>query len=579
MKVLILALAVFFIGLQQIKAQIYNPIKVKGYNHDVIADGDGNSALATTTKEMDAISPSNYVLCTKQFANANGFQPANLYGLPNSGTFSVPGRKFQMAPFDSNNVLYLMAGESGILELVQPARYTDFSLLSMATEGDAQVSIRFQFSDGTTQLLNKTIEDWFNTIVPQTFSGYGRVKRKDGPINPGDYEAAQQGNPRFRNLDFVLPCEKTLVSLEVSNSGIIGNQSNRAFILAVSGLERTASPSITISTKDTSACLGQPMRFVSKPDSGGNSPQFAWRINDGPVLGTDSVFTSSILQDGDTVTCTLNSNAFCALPDTAVSNRFVVSLKPLRTPIAIVVPEDSIACEGEPLKFFVQTENCGDNPTFRWFLNNTQSSSTGANYTVPGIEAGDSIKCLVRTSETCLTIDRVLTIPVGIAVTPVIDLKAELPPVVLLGDPALKLIAQPATGQFSGPGVNQNQFDPINAGTGKHTLLVYVPENNCSDTLKKEIIVCNPVPTNLVIPSGEKANQVWTVESPGFSCSEKTEVNVYDRWGKEVKAFDNYLNDWNGSDLIPGCYFYRVSYSLLGRTNKLVKTGHITFMP
>ena len=110
-------------------------------------------------------------------------------------------------------------------------------------------------------------------------------------------------------------------------------------------------------------------------------------------------------------------------------------------------------------------------------------------------------------------------------------------------------------------------------------MLVYVPENNCSDTLKKEIIVCNPVPTNLVIPSGEKANQIWTVESPGFSCSEKTEVSVYDRWGKEVKAFDHYLNDWNGSDLIPGCYFYRVSYSLPGRTNKLVKTGHITFMP
>ena len=560
-------------------AQVYNPIEVTGFNHDVVAEGDGNSSLATTTKEMDALFPSNYVLCTRQFATANAFQPENLYGLPDSGRFSVPGRTFQMAPFDQNNVLYLMAGESGFLQLVQPARYTNFSLLALATEGDAQVSLKFHFSDGSTQTFIKTIEDWFNAIVPPTFSGYGRVKRMDGPIMAGNYEAAAQGNPRFRNLDLVLPCDKILESIEVTNTGFAGSQSFRAFILAVSGLEKKATPAVAISTSDTTACLGQPMRFTAKADSGGSAPQFTWRVNHGPAAGTDSVFTSSTLQDGDTVTCTLNSSAFCAFPDTVVSNKYVVRLKPLRSPLIRVIPEDSIACEGDQVQFRAETENCGDNPTYRWYINDGFFSLGSDHCTIPSISAGDSITCQVQTSEKCLTSNRVRALPVAIEVVPVISLSLNLPPAVLLEDIAFPLQTRPVAAEFSGPGVQGSSFSPQLAGTGRHSIQALVPGNNCSDTLMKEIIVCDLRPTSLVIRSGEPANRFWTTEKPGLVCSEKTEVEVYNRWGKELARFEDYKNDWDNSDLSPGCYFYKVSYSIPGRSEKVVKTGHFTIIP
>ena len=562
-------------------AQVYNPIQVTGFNHDVVAEGDGNSSLATTTKEMDAISPSNFVLCTKQFATANAFQPPNVYGLPDSGRFSVPGRTFQMAPLNQNNVLYLMPGESGTLELLQPARYTDFSLLALATEGDAQVSLRFQFSDGSTQLFNKTIEDWFNAIVPPTFSGYGRVKRIDGPINAGDYEAAQQGNPRFRNLDLVLPCEKTLVSIEITNNGPAGSQSFRAFILAVSGLERKATPSIQINTADSSACLGQPVRFTAKSDSGGSAPQFAWRINGGPVAGTDSVFISSSLQDGDTVTCTLNSSAFCAVPDTAVSNKWVVKLKPLLNPEAAIISTDS-TCEGGDVQYEATTLNCGENPSYRWYRNGLFTNVKTASYLLTDAASGDSVSCLIQTTETCLSTNSFSVKASPVKVIPVVDLKLDttnLKKAILLDQAGVPLKTEPPNAVISVDGVVSNEFNPGTAGIGYHKILAYIPDNACSDTLIKEVLVCDLRPTNLLIRSGLPENQIWTTERPGFVCSEKTEAMIYNRWGKEVKCFENYLNDWNAEELGPGCYFYRVSYTINGIKDSIIRSGHFSIFP
>ncbi len=57
----------------------YTPIPLSGFNQDVVAEA-GNSALATTTIEMDAISPSNSVIFSTAFASANGLSaglPAN----------------------------------------------------------------------------------------------------------------------------------------------------------------------------------------------------------------------------------------------------------------------------------------------------------------------------------------------------------------------------------------------------------------------------------------------------------------------------------------------------------------------
>ena len=59
----------------------YSPIGLGGFNQDVVAES-GSSSLATTTSELDAISPSNSVVYSTAFAAANGLTA----GLPATGT-------------------------------------------------------------------------------------------------------------------------------------------------------------------------------------------------------------------------------------------------------------------------------------------------------------------------------------------------------------------------------------------------------------------------------------------------------------------------------------------------------------
>ena len=64
-------------------SQSFTSIPLRGFNHDVIAEGNGQSSLAKTSLEMDAIDPSNFVMFSKQFAVANKMPPG--YGLPDNG--------------------------------------------------------------------------------------------------------------------------------------------------------------------------------------------------------------------------------------------------------------------------------------------------------------------------------------------------------------------------------------------------------------------------------------------------------------------------------------------------------------
>jgi gliding motility-associated-like protein len=414
--------------------------------------------------------------------------------------------------------------------------------------------------------------------VPPTFSGYGRVKRKDGPFFSGDYEAAPS-NPRFRNLDFILPCEKTLDSIGIQNNGPPGSESFRAFILAASGLERKANPRVSISSSDTTACAGQQIQIVAKADSGGLSPVFNWFVNGNPVSAQDSVFTSTTLQDGDSVICTLESSLYCAVPDSAISNVFVVKLEPLLNPLAQLVALDSLVCEGDPLKLRVKTQNCGNSPVFRWYLNGGFISLGDSLFTLPSYSGGDSVSCIVKVSGNCLSSDKTSSNSVSVPVQQAIVLQADLPASMLIGEDPVSLFTMPVTGTWTGPGVSENVFFPLEAGAGPKILRAYLPGNTCSDTLSKEILVLNLETTTLMLGTGLTANKYWTVEKPGLAYSEKAAVEIYNRWGKLVKSIDDYKNDWDGSDVGPGCYFFKVTYTIPGREEKITKTGHLTYMP
>ena len=82
--------------------------------------------------------------------------------------------------------------------------------------------------------------------------------------------------------------------------------------------------------------------------------------------------------------------------------------------------------------------------------------------------------------------------------------------------------------------------------------------NGCteaSDTLVvSNIAVADINIPNVITPNGDFANQYFEIDSRILGGS----LMVYDRWGKEVYQSLQYQNNWDGTDVAPGIYFYWV---------------------
>jgi large repetitive protein len=351
------------------------PIAVTGFNEDVVAEGTGNSALTTTTREMDAFTPSNFVMCTQQFATANAFTPSGTYGLPDNGAFTSGGRNYQLANYSGNNALYLLTTETGLLSLTTPSNFSSISIVGVGTEGIATISVTFNFSDGTTlNTGNQSYEDWFNGTNAVVLQGFGRVKRMTGPFTTVQYNGAPT-NPRFYSREFSLPCDKTLTSISFSNlSAATVTQSNRAFILAVSGVQ-SIPPPLPAANGATLCANNSTTLNVISPASG---VTYSWFNvpSGGSALATGTSFTTPSLTS--TTTYYLQATNSCtSTPRLAV----VVNVTPV--PANPTVNTTATLCSGATPTVTVQSPIGG--LTYKWYSTCPAGTvlSTGTSFTTP----------------------------------------------------------------------------------------------------------------------------------------------------------------------------------------------------
>ncbi len=222
--------------------QVFAPLPVQGYNHDVIAEGNGPNSLVNTSMAMDVVVPSNYVICTKQFAKAN-WLPAE-YGIPDNGVIATRRNTFNLVMADGrgesqrNNTLFVPKRETGELKLFTPKRVSMLSILGLATEGPATFTITLHFADFTkTVYRSQMFPDWFDGMNP-FYSGFGRIKRvRPSAATPLSFEGAPI-NPNMYVIDLNTPRDKILSSVSFQNTSLGANmESNRLFIFALSCVE------------------------------------------------------------------------------------------------------------------------------------------------------------------------------------------------------------------------------------------------------------------------------------------------------------------------------------------------------
>jgi gliding motility-associated-like protein/uncharacterized repeat protein (TIGR01451 family) len=96
--------------------------------------------------------------------------------------------------------------------------------------------------------------------------------------------------------------------------------------------------------------------------------------------------------------------------------------------------------------------------------------------------------------------------------------------------------------------------------------------NNVDQTVQQVYPLVIP---NVFTPNGDGKNDTFTI--PGLDTYSDNEITIINRWGNTVYQKTNYKNDWDGSGLVEGTYFY-----LLRAKNKAgvwdVYKGYLTLL-
>lgn len=192
-----------------------------------------------------------------------------------------------------------------------------------------------------------------------------------------------------------------------SNNGIVSASAGNSCGLSASSTKTvTATPIVTPTISISSdapalLCSGTLVTFTASPVNGGTAPTYQWKVNNNNVGSNNSTYTYQP-NDGDTVSCTLISNAPCLATNPASSNKMVMGVTPsVTTALNIYVPENHV-CNDEPVHFIATPTNGGTAPAYQWKINNVNAgtNSTSLNFTPVD---GDLVTCLMTSNAACAT--------------------------------------------------------------------------------------------------------------------------------------------------------------------------------
>ncbi len=237
----------------------------------------------------------------------------------------------------------------------------------------------------------------FNATVttPGTAPAY-QWKRNNNPVgtNSPTFSTAAIANGD------VISC--TLTSNAACASPTTASSNNITYTVVT-----PVTPSISItSITGTSTCSGTPATFVATGVNGGSTPSYQWYVNS-VLTATTTVdtFTSTSLNNHDTVVCKMVTSVPCATVETAVSNGIIMAVSTSVIPtISIAASPGTTICSGTPVTFTASGTNGGANIQYQWYKDGLQiAGATNTTYQSSTLANNDSIRCTMTSNATCAT--------------------------------------------------------------------------------------------------------------------------------------------------------------------------------
>ncbi len=610
----------------------FSPVTITGFNQDVIAES-GTSALTNTSMALDLVSISNYVMYSQTFRTTNSFAGG---GLPDNGLITSGPDNYQLASYNSNNVLLIQRNQNADINISTPSKYRSLRVLAFSSEGASLVNATLFFADGsqTTALTNYNVSDWFNTTTNLVLSGYGRCKR----TTPASGAEAFPNNPRMYYIEIPLSCtdmQKDLQKINFSNITTAG--SNAPFpnlvILGISGIANSllitsainnASCSVNGNVILTVAGSASPYNITwntTPPQSGAtatNLPQgnYIATITDAgncvsnyPVaisLNNDLTMTvhpDTAICSGASFSANTISNAanYSWSPAAGVSNINIAN--PLLSPTSAFTTYTVTGTTGNctiSRSFSVTVNplpilNVHNDTTIclgASFNSNGSGNATSYNWTpVTGVSdaslvnpvlspAEFTIYTIAATTGNCLTIK---------------SFKVDVVPGITVFAGNDRTIIEGQTIQLTGSGSQGNYLWTPSTGlsainilnpkanplvTTTYTLRITSPQS-CTGTADVTITV---VPycikaMNAITPNGDGINDRWLVTNG--NCISNASVHVYNRYGSPVYENKDYKNNWEGTykgkPVPDGTYYFVIEYKLLDGRDVFLR-GNLTII-
>lgn len=232
-----------------------------------------------------------------------------------------------------------------------------------------------------------------------------------------------------------------------------------------------------------SICSGDDFTLTLTAVNPGTNPNINWYVNGQLVTGGTS-YTVDLknLVDGDQVYAELRSSMECAFPDIAPTNVITVNTYPVITPqinlpTLMCLTDTAVVINGTPTGGTF-SGNGVVNGTFDPLVAGTGSSAI--TYTVSGL--GGCVFSAIH------YVGVASPIPVGVSGNATACEN---------GDPVNLSVGTPAGGQYSGPGVYNNQFFPDSVtGAGAYTLTYSYFSAICGTSSEDFTITVFPPPAN-----------------------------------------------------------------------------------
>lgn len=194
--------------------------------------------------------------------------------------------------------------------------------------------------------------------------------------------------------------------------------------LTTSPVTITVTPNtpVSVTINDPGAtCAGALMSFTATPLNPGNSPTYAWYVNDVPAGTNAPTFSSSSLTNGNTVKVVLTSSITCTTGSPATSNVVTVSVLSNVTP-AITISDPQKICVGSSVTFTtLSSSGGGATPSYQWYLNGSPVGTNSDTYTNGSLTNGNTVHVVMTSSLSCATSPTATSNIVTMNVVPVPD--------------------------------------------------------------------------------------------------------------------------------------------------------------